>query len=234
MKNILFIGIMLLSFLSYGQRHDKGHIDGPMTTAEINAIATPELGQIIYDSDTLTNKQWNGSAWIEVAGGGGGTTYTAGNGLTLNGSEFEVDNPFTTTNESNLNTAFGWGDWSTGVDQTFVEGLGFSTTETDPIYSAWDKDYDDLTNKPTLFTWDYDAADLTGTIDDARLSSAVTTSLGLADSALQSEVDGSITNEIQDASQVDLSTAIFTILKGLATTAIPSFLSLKSFKSIYV
>ena len=51
---------------------------------------------------------------------------------------------------------------------------------------------------------DISAVIITGSIDVLKLDSGVQTSLGLADTALQSEVDGSTTNEIQTFDQSQL------------------------------
>lgn len=42
-----------------------------VTTAERDRL-TPELGEIIYNSDTLLSEYWNGFGWVNNAGGGGG------------------------------------------------------------------------------------------------------------------------------------------------------------------
>lgn len=55
-------------------------------------------------------------------------------------------------------------------------------TETDPVYSAWDKDYDDLINKPTIPTI---PTAVSSFINDAGYLTSFT------------EVDGSVTNELQ-------------------------------------
>ncbi|QQO97056.1 structural protein [Cellulophaga phage Nekkels_1] len=60
---------------------------------------------------------------------------TFGTGLTRTGDNIFLDNPFTTANETTLNSAL--------------------QSETDPLYSAWDKDYNDLINRPVnLVTYD--------------------------------------------------------------------------------
>lgn len=33
---------------------------------------TPFAGQFVYETDTLSAKIWNGTAWVSVGGGGGG------------------------------------------------------------------------------------------------------------------------------------------------------------------
>jgi len=60
---------------------------------------------------------------------------TFGPGFTRTGDNIVLDNPFTTANETTLNSAL--------------------QSETDPLYSAWDKDYNDLINRPVnLVTYD--------------------------------------------------------------------------------
>ncbi|AGO49694.1 virion structural protein [Cellulophaga phage phi13:2] len=60
---------------------------------------------------------------------------TFGTGLTRTGDNIVLDNPFTTANETTLNSAL--------------------QSETDPLYSAWDKEYTDLINRPVnLITYD--------------------------------------------------------------------------------
>ncbi|AGO47391.1 structural protein [Cellulophaga phage phi19:1] len=60
---------------------------------------------------------------------------TFGTGLTRTGDNIVLDNPFTTANETTLNSAL--------------------QSESDPLYSAWDKDYNDLINRPVnLVTYD--------------------------------------------------------------------------------
>jgi hypothetical protein len=38
--------------------------------------ASPWTGQIIYETDTLSARIWNGTAWVGVGGGGGGLADT--------------------------------------------------------------------------------------------------------------------------------------------------------------
>jgi len=51
------------------------------------------------------------------------------------------------------------------TDATNVAAAGAVMTETDPVFTAWDKDYDDLTNKPTIPA---DISDLTDTGGELR------------------------------------------------------------------
>lgn len=62
----------------------KGSIPAPkMTQAQRDAISTPTAGMLIYNNDVNKVNQYNGSAWVEVAGSGaGGITYF---------SDFEAD-----------------------------------------------------------------------------------------------------------------------------------------------
>lgn len=70
MKKYLLIIITIFSLTKgISQRFDNGSIDGPKTTAQITAITSPSLGQTIYNSDTNTDWQWNGTVWQETAAG---------------------------------------------------------------------------------------------------------------------------------------------------------------------
>ncbi len=62
---------LLFSQLSIGQRFDNGSVDGPKTTIEMNLISGPVLGQTIYNSDTNTDWQYNGTTWVNTGTGGG-------------------------------------------------------------------------------------------------------------------------------------------------------------------
>lgn len=68
--------------------------------------------------------------------GGSSVTYGTTAGTAAEGNDSRILNGV---------TAFGWGDHA-------LEGYLTSYTETDPIYSAWDKDYNDLINTPTIPT----------------------------------------------------------------------------------
>ena len=130
MKNYkILIIAFLFSLFAQSQKFDKGSIDGPMTTAEIQALASPKLGQTIYNSETKTDWQYDGTDWVDTGSGSsltdaevvaavdaelgqtdwktGGSTYTFGVGLTDTNGNVTLDNPFTTADENSIaaNTA---------------------------------------------------------------------------------------------------------------------------------
>jgi hypothetical protein len=72
---------------------------------------------------------------------------------------------------------------------------GSGGTETDPIYTAWDKDYNDLTNKPTLFTWDYDYTDLINKPTIPTAVSQLTNDSGFITSETDDQTLQEVTNE---------------------------------------
>jgi len=66
----------------------------------------------------------------------------------------------------------------------------FISTETDPIYSSWNKSYNDLTNKPNI-------------VDTVSAVIDTTTQF------VRTEVDGSVTNEIQTISRTGLTVTVY-------------------------
>jgi hypothetical protein len=57
----------------------KGMLIPRMTTAQRDAIASPDNGLMIYNTTTSTFFYYNGVAWIEIggaAGGGSGSIYS--------------------------------------------------------------------------------------------------------------------------------------------------------------
>ena len=59
---------------------------------------------------------------------------------------------FSSTNVSNWNTAFGWGNWSTGVTKTFIDALNVDADTLDGLDSLYLLNYNNLSNKPTIPT----------------------------------------------------------------------------------
>ncbi|MBL0144792.1 MAG: hypothetical protein IPP48_02565 [Chitinophagaceae bacterium] len=54
---------------------NKGLLIPRMTTAQRNAIATPAKGLMVYDSTTNNFSFYNGTAWTDLNGGGGGSNW---------------------------------------------------------------------------------------------------------------------------------------------------------------
>ncbi len=81
---------------------------------------------------------------------------------------------------STLATKNALNDSTAKVRSEIPDVSGFITSETDPVYSAWDKDYADLTNKPVIPVVPTNISEFT---NDAGY--------------LTSEIDGSVTNELQ-------------------------------------
>ena len=48
---------------------NKGLLIPRMTTVEMNAIVSPAVGLLVYDTDTKLIWSYNGSAWVKSSGG---------------------------------------------------------------------------------------------------------------------------------------------------------------------
>ena len=70
-----------------------------------------------------------------------------------------------------------------------AESITGGITETDPIYTAWDKSYNDLTDKPSI-------------------TDSVNAILDTTTQFVRTEVDGSVTNEIQTISRTGLTVSL--------------------------
>ena len=75
---------------------DKGLLIPRLTTTQRNAILTPATGLLIWNTTDSTLQQYRGlSGWSAI--GGGGSTYSAGNGLVLSGTTFSADTAIVST-----------------------------------------------------------------------------------------------------------------------------------------
>lgn len=84
---------------------------------------------------------------------------------------------------SGLATQAALEDTASEIRADIPDVSGFLTSETDPVYSAWDKNYDDISNTPNI-------------IDSVSAVLDTTTQF------IRTEADGDALNEIQDLSEV--------------------------------
>ena len=122
---------------NYLDKDEGGTIDG-------NVIINGNLSLIgSYLNATVTNQYLNGSFLPEI-----NNLFNLGSSL-LKWANLYVTNIYASKVYSD--------DWSNvTIEESQISDLqSYLTSESDPIYSAWDKDYNDLTNKPEIPTiWD--------------------------------------------------------------------------------
>lgn len=189
MKKLIIILALFLSYNTYAQYVPKAGnklnvkpngILVPTSTTDDTPIARAEIfntGTSVLKSSTLptasasvlgvvrvgTGLAIDGSGILSATGGGGGGSYTAGNGLTLTGSVFSADTSIVATNANTLSlaetfTRFGSGNFypqpavftgggtstsdyfniigATGVSGTGALLMGTSPTMTTPTLGA--------------------------------------------------------------------------------------------------
>ena len=145
---------------------------------KISILQGSATGTEVYTETQTPTTNANGLVSIEIGNGAGFATInwasgsyfiktetdpTGGTNYTITGTNQLLSVPYSlnaktaetadynnltnlpTLNIANWNTAYGWGNHAT---------MGYLTsfTETDPIFNAWDKDYNDLINTPTIPT----------------------------------------------------------------------------------
>lgn len=108
MKKTLYIIVLLISFLGYSQTPFTSGLRLPNAPESDTLSSDTRIPILQANSGNLMNK------YIKI---GSLPFFTPSNLLTDYGF---------TDNSADWNTAFSWGDWATGVNQAFVEGLGFS------------------------------------------------------------------------------------------------------------
>jgi hypothetical protein len=80
-------------------------------------------------------------------------------------------------------------DTASQIRADFPDVSGFITTETDPVFTTWNKDYADLTNKP-------------------QITDTISAVIDTTTQFVRTEIDGSVTNEIQTISRTGLTVAL--------------------------
>jgi len=128
---------------------DKGLLIPHMTTIQKNAISSPANGLLVYDTDLKAFSYYDISSgtWLNTAISSELSDY-----LLINDFNNTVAGGITQSDTANWNTAYNY-------SQNF--------TESDPIFTAWDKDYNELTNKPDLFEGNWE--NLSGTVPNISI-----------------------------------------------------------------
>ena len=128
---------------------NKGLLIPRMTTNQKNAISSPANGLLVYDTDLKAFSYYNISSgtWLNTAISSELSDY-----LMISDFNNSVAGGIMQSDTANWNTAYNY-------SQNF--------TESDPIFTAWDKDYNDLTNKPDLFDGNWE--NLSGTVPNISI-----------------------------------------------------------------
>lgn len=85
--------------------------------------------------------------------------------------------PFSSTDVGNWNTAYGWGNWATGVDKAFVDNLNIDADTLDGQHGSYYLNYNNFTNTPDLsslqeieYADDFDSLPTTGNADKVYIT----------------------------------------------------------------
>ena len=158
---------------------------------QISILQTTATGTAVYVETHNTTTNANGLVTVEI-----------GNGTVISGDFTAIDwanDIYFIKTETDPITAGGTAYTITGTNQLLsvayalhaktAETIIGGITETDPVFTAWNKSYNDLTNKPAI-------------------TDTVTAVLDTTTQFVRTEVDGSITNEIQTISRTGLTVTL--------------------------
>jgi hypothetical protein len=194
-------------FTDYGFTDNSSTWDALVTDDDLGVPGIYGIGWDANNDSPTKNDVYDKIEAVILGGGGEGTTVsdTPEIDLTLTGADITADIVLGSIDETKLdtstNTSLNLADTSTQPGDnlsTLVDNLGHieeSTTVSDTAEL-------DLTLTGVNIT----GSILASSIDETKLDTSTNASLDLADSALQSEVDGSISNELQTIANTSAAT----------------------------
>ena len=160
-KSLLVLVAVLMSVVAMAQapqkmtyqavvRDNNGHlVSNGNVGVRITIVRGSETGAEVYSQTEIVRTNDNG-LFTTMIGGTGFVAIDWGNGPYYLKSEVDPDggsNYTLTTTQQMVSVPYAL---HAGTVDNIVGGVNI--TETDPVFTAWDKDYNDLINKPTIPT----------------------------------------------------------------------------------
>ncbi|HEX2919784.1 MAG TPA: hypothetical protein VHO50_01330 [Bacteroidales bacterium] len=192
-----------MSYQAVVRNSSDGIVANTKIGMEINIRMDSPIGAIVYSETQTPTTNINGLVSIEIGNGSGFSTINWGNSNYFIETKIAIIEPltsYTITGTTQLLSV------PYALYAKKAEAIKGGIVETDPVFTTWDKDFNDLTNKPVLFDGQY--TNLTGTPTLAT----VATSGNYNDLNNKPGIDGSET-KVQAGTNV--------IITGSGTTANP-------------
>ncbi|WNH10056.1 hypothetical protein [Thalassobellus suaedae] len=191
MKKYILIATLLFSALIFAQApivNGTGYIDA--NTAKKAALVAFDNTKkwIVFDTGNQRFEYWDGDSWESLSSGlGGGSTnliYASGptNGTVNSDTGTDATIPLVDGTNAGLLSPSEKTLIASAIQtahptliSAFTNDSAYVINETDPVYMAWDKDYGDLINIPTIPTSgvDFDPVGTDNGTDDQTASEVV-------------------------------------------------------------